>query len=160
MRNSEPASPISSKGKCPEKLTFPSKRPRETKCGFSKERRSIGFIARYFRAQEEMGVAHTIADMSKVKFAGENNLRGFMNTWRKVCNGSKGTVPESLREEMFFEEIQKSEVMAVNVKHYLRMKAEGDRKANRAYLGGLVWAHLDREIAPIGRKKPTLWAWE
>ena len=53
------------------------------------------------------GVAHTIADMSKVKFSGDNNLRGFINAWRKVCNRSKSTVLESLREEMFLEEIQR-----------------------------------------------------
>ena len=45
--------------------------------------------------------------------------------------------------------------MAIDVKHYLRMKSEGDRKANRMYLEGLVWAHLDRELIRANRKKET-----
>ena len=58
---------------------------------------------------------------------------------------------------MFLEEIQKSEVMAIDVKRYLRMMSEGDRKANRMCLEGLVWAHLDRELIRANRKRtPTL----
>ena len=118
-------------GEMPREINLSIDETKKSEIRILKRAEIYRFIARYYRTQEDMGVAHTIADMSKVKFSGDNNLRGFMNTWRKVCNGSKSIVPEPLREEMFREEIRKSEVMAIDVKHYLRMKSEGDRKANR-----------------------------
>ena len=125
----------------------------ETKQGESRLLKGVEIyrvIAHYYRTQEELGQCHTIADLGKVKFTGDQQLRAFMNGWRKACNEAKSHVSEAVKEEMFMEQIQKSQVMANDVVHYRRLNF-GDPDKTRAYLEGLVWKYLDRNLVRSNR---------
>ena len=107
-------------------------------------------VAGYYATHEDMNISYTLEDLNKVKFTGDNNLRNFMNSWRRIVNEVKSTVPEHILREMFLTQISQSTVMANDVAHYRRLPDYHEDKT-RTYLEGLVWKYLDRQLKEANR---------
>jgi hypothetical protein len=87
-----------------------------------KGRQALWMVYRHFEINEEAGVIYSITDLMAVRWLGDDRIESFLNSWISVLSGMREEPPVTVKEELFLEQLRKSQVMREEVAYYDRVE--------------------------------------
>ena len=109
-----------------------------------KGRQALLLIYRYFEINEEAGVIYSITDLMAVRWLGDEKIETFLNSWIAVLSGMREEPPLRVKEELFLEQMRKSQVLREEVAHYDRVE-KGDPDKTYDFLVKSIRKFLERK---------------